>query len=189
MTISREQFIDEVGKIEPATYDFYLSGRFDPFPFPDDKEIALILLADTTTAPFILRLFNEEIRNDIEVVMKAISLRGTCLAILNKDSQDNVDIVSKAVAERGISLCYSSDRIRDNLEIVRIAITDGIFTLARSDIDILIYEIVLMSSPRIQNLLGDSDHLNRLDKLLLKEKLELEAKVKVDEKKVLREKI
>ena len=71
-----------------------------------------------------LKYTNNEIKDNYEMVMAAVSSAGSCLKWASKHLQDNKEIVITAVSNRGNSLKWASESLRNNQEIVMAAISN-----------------------------------------------------------------
>lgn len=87
-----------------------------------DKKKALVSLEDN---PVSFRNFGKHLKNDKELVFRAVSLNCFNLGHVSEKLRDNDELVDLAISKNGATIGYASKRIQDNKEFVLRAVKNN----------------------------------------------------------------
>jgi len=88
----------------------------------NDKEIALTAVSTNWRA---LQYASDELKNNKEFVLKAASQNGLALQYASGELKHDIEIVLKAVSQNGLALQYASNELKNDKEIILIAISQN----------------------------------------------------------------
>lgn len=104
----------------------FISNQFEPRPFlreltMNDRPLVEDLLE---FRPRIIRYLSDELLQDIDLILLALSIDGLQLEYLAVDLRARFDVVGEAVRNNGLALRYASPALRNNHQIVSWAVSD-----------------------------------------------------------------
>lgn len=76
--------------------------------------------------PISLKKFNQEIKNNKQIALFAVSKCSFCLEYVSEELQDDEEVVRIAITRCGFALKYASDRLKDDESIVELAMTSHV---------------------------------------------------------------
>lgn len=92
------------------------------FFWEDRKEYYKNIILDLDKTPYLLRLLPFYLKNDREIVLKAIQKDGLLIRFASKKLKNDKEIVLEAVKQNGLALKFVSRKLRNNKDIVLDAI-------------------------------------------------------------------
>ncbi|MBS9775890.1 MAG: DUF4116 domain-containing protein [Fusobacterium sp.] len=101
-------------------------------PIINNKEIALVRIREdglNNNYTSILEYVSKKLREDKEIIMEAVNLKGKALKYASDRLKDDKEVVLAAVKQNGSSLEYASERLKDDREIVNLAVKESGFAL------------------------------------------------------------
>eukprot|EP01061_Rhynchopus_euleeides_P026751 TRINITY_DN4357_c0_g6_i1.p1 TRINITY_DN4357_c0_g6~~TRINITY_DN4357_c0_g6_i1.p1 ORF type:complete len:381 (+),score=109.08 TRINITY_DN4357_c0_g6_i1:2960-4102(+) len=116
---------------------------------PDLADNPAFMMQCVKENPLLLHGASDAVRDNIDIVMAAVSLRGDALAFASIDLRANIDVVRAAMEQEPFSLRHAVKKIRLDPALVREAITAAPFYFQyashelRSDHDLALYAVSL----------------------------------------------